>query len=136
MGERQYRAESYCQIWVFEDQATYTYRNMVYERDLLEARKKNEDNPQIFFFVGGERRKPGPSQGAVQLVMSRAPVGEEEALPKYPKAHIQMDLGIVPGAQESTAMPNWFQDDKNCSDERGLPGGEHRCQEYWSVLSQ
>jgi hypothetical protein len=43
--------------------------------------------------------------------MGRAPVGEDPNTPKYPSAYIQMDLGIVPGAQESTAISNWFQDE-------------------------
>jgi hypothetical protein len=69
-----------------------------------------ENNPQVVKLLGGKRCKPGPNQGVVQLVMGRAPVGGDAALPKYPAAHIQMDLGIVPGAQESTAISNWFQD--------------------------
>ena len=42
--------------------------------------------------------------------MGRTPVGEDANIPKYPAAYIQMDLGIVPGAQESTLISNWFQD--------------------------
>jgi hypothetical protein len=61
--------------------------------------------------LGGERCKPGPNQGVVQLVMGRAPVGEDAIIPKYPAPYIQMDLGIVPGAQESTIISNWFQDE-------------------------
>jgi hypothetical protein len=66
---------------------------------------------RLFFFWGGERCKPGPNLGVVQLVVGRAPVGGDAALPKCPTAYMQMDLGIVPGAQESTAISNWFQDD-------------------------
>jgi hypothetical protein len=36
-GRKKSRAESYCPIWVFEDQATYM--NMVYERDPLGVKK-------------------------------------------------------------------------------------------------
>jgi hypothetical protein len=45
--------------------------------------------------------------------MGRAPVGEDAIIPKCPAAYIQiqMDLGIVPGAQESTIISNWFQDE-------------------------
>jgi hypothetical protein len=43
--------------------------------------------------------------------MGRAPVGEDAAIPKCPAAYIQMDLGIVLGAQESTIISNWFQDE-------------------------
>jgi hypothetical protein len=62
-------------------------------------------------FLGGRRSKPGPNQGVAQLVMGRAPVGGDAITPKYPAAYIQMDLGIVPGAQESTLISNWFQDE-------------------------
>jgi hypothetical protein len=44
-GRKKSLAGSHCQIWVFEDQASY--RNITYERDPLGAWKKIADNPQI-----------------------------------------------------------------------------------------
>jgi hypothetical protein len=41
-GGRKYRAESYCPIWVFADQAFY--RNMIYEKDPLGLGKKLKIN--------------------------------------------------------------------------------------------
>jgi hypothetical protein len=99
-GRKKSKAGSYCPIWGFKDQATY--RNMVYEGDPLGvgSAKKNGGDLQIVKFLGGGRCKPGPNQGVAQLVIGRAPVGGDAAIPKYPAAYIQMDLGIVPGAQE------------------------------------
>ena len=41
-GRKKYRAESYCPIWVFADQAFY--RNMIYEKDPLGLGKKLKIN--------------------------------------------------------------------------------------------
>jgi hypothetical protein len=86
-GRKKSKAESYCPIWVFEDQATYRNMACAYERDPLEAWIFFENDPQVVKFLGGERRKPGPNQGIAQLVMGRAPVGEDAILrPKMPCA--------------------------------------------------
>jgi hypothetical protein len=84
---------------------------MVFEKDPLGAWKEIENNPRIVIFLGGERCRPKQNAGVVQLVVGRAPVGEDAALPRYPAAYLQLDLGIVPGAQESTIISNWLQDD-------------------------
>ena len=52
-GRKKSKAETYCPVWVFEDQACN--RNMVCEKDPLEAWKEIESNPQIVKFLGGER---------------------------------------------------------------------------------
>jgi hypothetical protein len=38
-------------------------------------------------------------------------VGGDGNIPKYPAAYMKMDLGIVPGAQQSTGIANWLQDE-------------------------
>ena len=81
------------------------------KKDPLEAWKEIENKPQIVKFLGGERCKPKENAGVVQLVVGRAPVGGDTAIPRYPAAHLQLDLGIVPSAQEPTTISNWLQDD-------------------------
>jgi hypothetical protein len=44
------------------------------------------------------------------MVVGRAPVGEDTAIPRHPAAYLQLDLGIVPSAQESTTIANRLQD--------------------------
>jgi hypothetical protein len=82
-----------------------------YEKDPLGAWKEIENDPQIVKFLGGKRCKPNEHAGEVHLVVRRAPVGEDTAIPRYPAAHLQLDLGIVPSAQEPTTTSNWLQDD-------------------------
>jgi hypothetical protein len=84
---------------------------MTYEKDPLGAWKEIENKPRVVKFLGGERCRPKENAGVVQLVVGRAPVGENAVLPRYPAAHLQLDLGIVPSAQESTTISNWLQDD-------------------------
>jgi malonyl CoA-acyl carrier protein transacylase len=55
--------------------------------------------------------KPGPGLGVTQIVLGRASVGEDGKIPKYPAAYMKLDLGIVPGAQQSTESFNWLQDE-------------------------
>jgi hypothetical protein len=38
-------------------------------------------------------------------------VGGDGNIPKFPAAHMELDLGIVPGAQQSTVISNWLQDE-------------------------
>jgi hypothetical protein len=38
-------------------------------------------------------------------------VDDESDTPKYPAAYVKIDLGIVPGAQQSTEISNWLQDE-------------------------
>jgi hypothetical protein len=106
MGERNPRLND--PVWVFEDQACN--RNMVYEKGPLGAWKEIENNPQIVKFLGGKRYKPNEHAGEIHLVVDRAPVGEDTSIPRYPAAHLQLDLGIVPSAQEPTTISNWLQD--------------------------
>jgi hypothetical protein len=73
--------------------------------------EKIEESPQIVKFLGGQRCKPGPNLGIIQIVLGRAPVGEDGNIPKCPAAYMKLDLGIVPGAQQSTEILNWFQDE-------------------------
>jgi hypothetical protein len=49
--------------------------------------------------------------GVIQIVLGRSPVGEDGNIPKYPAAYMKLDLGIVPGAQQSIEISNWFQDE-------------------------
>jgi hypothetical protein len=50
-GRKKSRAESHCPVWVFEDQACN--RNMIYEKDPLEAWKEIEKKPRIVKYLGG-----------------------------------------------------------------------------------
>jgi hypothetical protein len=81
------------------------------KKDPLEAWKEIENKPRIVKYLGGERCRPKQNAGLVQLVVGRAPVGEDATRPRYPAAYLQLDLGIVPSAQESTTISNWLQDD-------------------------
>jgi hypothetical protein len=72
-------------------------------------------------FLGGERCKPKPSIGVIQVVLQRAPVGDESNIPKYPAAYVKNDLGIVPGAQQSTEISNWLQDEIIAMINKSLP---------------
>jgi hypothetical protein len=96
------------------------------KKDPLEAWKEIENKPQIVKFLGGERCKPKENAGVVQLVVGRAPVGGD-AIPRYPAAHLQLDLGIVPSAQEPTTISNWLQDDiiARLQAASGSPDGGH-----------
>ena len=38
-------------------------------------------------------------------------MGEDGNTPKFPAAYMKLDLGIVPGAQQSTDISNWLQDE-------------------------
>jgi hypothetical protein len=73
--------------------------------------EKIADSPQIVNFLGGQRCKPGPSLGVIQIVLGRASVGEDGNIPKCPAAYMKLDLRIVPGAQQSTEISNWLQDE-------------------------
>jgi hypothetical protein len=75
----------------------------------LKINKIIADSPQIVKFLGGERWKP--NLGVIQVVLGRAPVGEDGNIPKFPAAYMEVDLGIVPGAQQSTDISNWLQDE-------------------------
>ena len=44
------------------------------------------------------------------MVVGRSPVGEATAIPRHPAAFLQLDLGIVPSAQESATISNRLQD--------------------------
>jgi hypothetical protein len=44
-------------------------------------------------------------------MLGRASVGEEGNIPKFSAAYIKLDLVIVPGAQQSTEISNWLQDE-------------------------
>jgi hypothetical protein len=48
-------------------------------------------------------------------------VGDESNIPKYPAAYVKIDLGIVPGSQQSTEISNWFQDEIIAMINRSLP---------------
>jgi hypothetical protein len=52
-GRKKSKAESYCPVWVFEDQACN--RNLIYEKDPLGAWKEIENKPRVVIFFG--RRK-------------------------------------------------------------------------------
>jgi hypothetical protein len=47
----------------------------------------------------------------MKVVIGRAPVGDGGHNPKFPAGHVKLDLGIVPGAQQSTEISNWLQDE-------------------------
>ena len=44
-------------------------------------------------------------------MLGRASVGEEGNIPKFSAAYMKLDLVIVPGAQQSTEISNWLQDE-------------------------
>jgi hypothetical protein len=116
-GRKKSKAESHCPIWGFEGQATY--RNMVYEGGPLEAWNKIEGDPQIVKFLGGERCKPGPNQGVVQLVMGRC------SHPKIPCGVHTNGLGNCAGRARTRYNIELVPGRNNCSDEEGPLGGEH-----------
>jgi hypothetical protein len=99
-GKTEYKASAHCTIWVFEDQASH--RNITYEIDPLGAWEKIADSPRVVKFLGGESCKPGPNIGVIQIVLGRAAVGGDGNIPKFPATYMELDLGIVPGAQQST----------------------------------
>jgi hypothetical protein len=73
-------------------------------------------------FLGGERCKPKPNIGVIQVVLQRAPVlGDESNIPKYPAAYVKIDLGIAPGSQQSTEISNWLQDEIIAVINKSLP---------------
>ena len=45
--------------------------------------EKIADSPRVVKFLGGERCKPKPNIGVIQVVLQRAPVGDESNIPKY-----------------------------------------------------
>jgi hypothetical protein len=73
--------------------------------------EKIADSPRVVKFLGGERCKPKPNIGVIQVVLQRASVGDDGNISKYPAAYLKIDLGIVPGSQQSTEISNWFQDE-------------------------
>jgi hypothetical protein len=60
-GRKKSKAEAYCPVWMFEDQACN--RNMNHEKDPLGAWNEIENNPQIVKFLGGKRCKPNEHAG-------------------------------------------------------------------------
>jgi hypothetical protein len=83
--------------------------------------EKIADGPQTVKFLGGERCKPKPNIGVIQVVLQRASVGGDGNIPKYPAAYLKIDLGIVPGSQQSTEISNWFQDETIAMTNKSLP---------------
>jgi hypothetical protein len=48
-------------------------------------------------------------------------VGDGSNIPKYPAAYVKIDLGIVSGAQQSTEISNWLQDEIIALINKSLP---------------
>ena len=61
------------------------------------------DSPQIVKFLGGERYRPKQDAGAAQIALQRVAVNwaTDGCTPKSLAAFLKVDLGIVPGAQQS-----------------------------------
>jgi hypothetical protein len=81
--------------------------------DPLEAWEKIADPPQLVKFLGGERYRPKQGVGVTQIVLQRVAVNwaADGCTPKIPAAFLKVDLGIVPGAQQSPEISNWLQDE-------------------------
>ena len=56
---------------------------------------------------------PKPNTGVTQAVLQGVAVawGGDGCTPKLPAAYLKIDLGIVPGAQQSPEISNRFQDE-------------------------
>jgi hypothetical protein len=123
-GRTEPKAAAHCSVWVYEDQASH--RNITYEMGPLGAWKKIADSPQVVKSLRGERCKPKPNIGAIQVVLQRVPVGGGGNIPKCPAAYLKIDLEIVPGSQQSTGISNWFQDEIIAVINRSLPEAKVR----------
>jgi hypothetical protein len=124
-GRTEYKPGAHCPTWLHEDQASS--RNITYEMDPLEAWKKIVDSPQIVKFLGGKRYRPKQDIGVTQIVLQGVAVNwaADGHTPKFPAAFLKVDLGIVPGAQQSPEISNWLQDEilariKGCSGTESL----------------
>jgi hypothetical protein len=78
-------------------------------RDPHEAWQKVKDISGALKFLGGKRCAPSKSTGTKWYTLSRVPVGPDSQKPRYPAAHLEMDLGIVIGAQQTPAVANALQ---------------------------
>jgi hypothetical protein len=70
-GRKKYRAESHCTTWVSylrtkPHTGTWPMKEVCWKRTFF-----LENDPRVVFFLGGERCKPGPNQGVVQLVICK-----------------------------------------------------------------
>jgi hypothetical protein len=54
---------------------------------------------------------PKQNIGVTQVVLQGVAVGGGGHTPKFPAAYLKIDLGIVPGAQQSPEISNRFQDE-------------------------
>jgi hypothetical protein len=50
-------------------------------------------------FLGGEQAKPREDHGVISFAMGRSPVGGGSWEPRFPTAHLDAALGVVPGKQ-------------------------------------
>jgi hypothetical protein len=62
-------------------------------------------------FLGGKRAKPRGYHGVISFAMGRGPVGEGSWEPRFPTAHLDATLGVVPGKQQSMGLANYLQDE-------------------------
>jgi hypothetical protein len=79
--------------------------------------------------LGGARYRPKQDIGVTQIVLQRAAVNwaTDGNTPKFPAAFLKVEVGIVPGAQQSPVISNWLQDEicilariKECSTAESL----------------
>ena len=60
-------------------------------------------------FLGGERNKPRGDHGVISFAMGRSPVGEGSWEPRFPAAHLDPTLGIVPEKQQSMEIAMFYR---------------------------
>ena len=126
-GKTEYKASAYCTVRAQSGfLRTRCHKGTLHTKLIHRLWKKIADSPQIVKFLGGERCKPKPNIGAIQVVLQRVPVGGGGNIPKCPAAYLKIDLEIVPGSQQSTGISNWFQDEIIAVINRSLPEAKVR----------
>jgi hypothetical protein len=94
---------------------------MEIKRGPYKAWQKVKDIPGALKFLGGKSCEPSKSTGTKCCTLSRAPVGPDSLKPRFPAAHLEMDLGIVVGAQQTPAIANALQQQVKAVVEEAFP---------------
>jgi hypothetical protein len=103
-------------------------------RDPHEAWQKVKDISGALKFLGGKRCGPLKNTDTKCYTLSRAPVGPGPLKPRHPAGHLEMDKGIVIGAQQTPAVANALQQQVTSIVEERFPLDDRLSLKTYGVL--